>query len=177
MGYQAPLLARLERAQPLAIPNTLHTDTVFARVDHRFSQSDQFNTAGTALYKLSSTNARGVGGLNETSNGTSVYDTNHTVAVSNVATLSPQTFNETRAQFSYDDLIAPPNDQVGPAVTISGVAIFGRSTSSPTARLNYLGEVVDNLVMQHGAHTFKTGVDFLYNDEHHYVSAVAAWFL
>lgn len=74
-------------------------------------------------------------------------------------------FNETRGQFSYDDLNAPPNDLVGPAVTISGVAVFGRSTSSPTARLNYLYEVVDNLVMQRGAHTLKTGVDFLYNDD------------
>ena len=102
--------------------------------------------------------------MNEISNGTSVYDTNHTFAVSNVATLSPRTFNETRAQFSYDDLSAPPNDQTGPAVNISGVATFGRSTSSPTGRRNYLGELFDNLVLQRGAHTLKTGVDFLYND-------------
>ena len=40
---------------------------------------------------------RGVsGGLNEVSNGTSVYDTNHTVAANNVATVSARTFNETR---------------------------------------------------------------------------------
>jgi len=45
------------------------------------------------------------------------------------------------------------------------VAIFGRSTSSPTGRLNYLGEFVDNLVLQRGAHTLKTGSDFLYNDD------------
>ena len=162
-GYQAPLLPVGTAATSL-YPTTLHTDTFFVRGDHRFSQSDQFNLR-YSLYKLSSTNARGVGGLNEASNGTSVYDTNHTVAASNVATLSPRTFNETRGQFGYDDLSAPPNDQIGPAVTISGVAVFGRSTSSPTGRLNYLGEVVDNLVMQRGVHTFKTGVDFLYNDD------------
>jgi len=163
VGYQAPLLPVGTRSTTL-YPTTLHTDTVFIRGDHRFSQMDQFNMR-YSLYKLSSTNARGVGGLNEASNGTSVYDTNHTVAVGNVATLSTRTFNETRAQFSYDDLTAPPNDQIGPAVTVSGVAVFGRSTSSPTARLNYLGEIVNNLVMQRGAHTFKTGIDFLYNDD------------
>jgi hypothetical protein len=163
VGYQAPLLPVVTSPTTL-YPTTLHTDTFFLHADHRFSQSDQFS-ARYSLYKLSSTNARGVGGLNETSNGTSVYDTNHNVAISNVATLSPQTFNETRAQFSYDDLAAPPNDQIGPAVTISGVAVFGRSTSSPTARQNYLGEIVNNLVMQRGAHTFKTGIDFLYNDD------------
>lgn len=163
VGYQAPLLP-VGTGSTTLYPTTLHTDTVFVRGDHRFSQNDQFNMR-YSLYKLSSTNARGVGGLNEASNGTSVYDTNHTVAASNIATLSAHTFNETRGQFSYDDLTAPPNDQTGPAVTVSGVAIFGRSTSSPTARLNYLGELVDNLVMQRGAHTIKTGVDFLYNDD------------
>ncbi|MEO6804038.1 MAG: TonB-dependent receptor, partial [Granulicella sp.] len=118
-----------------------------------------------SLYRLNSVNARGSGSLNEISNGTSVFDTNHTVAASNIATLSPRTFNETRGQFSYDDLDAPPNDQIGPAVTISGLATFGRSTSSPTGRKNLLYEIVDNLVMQRGAHTAKGGVDFLYNDD------------
>jgi hypothetical protein len=163
VGYQAPLLPVGTGATSL-YPTSLHTDTLFVRGDHRFSQNDQFNMR-YSLYKISSANARGVGGLNEVSNGTSVYDTNHTVAASNIATLSARTFNETRGQFSYDDLNAPPNDLVGPAVTISGVAVFGRSTSSPTARLNYLYEVVDNLVLQRGAHTVKTGVDFLYNDD------------
>ena len=162
-GYQAPLLPVASGATTL-YPTTLHTDTVFLRGDHRISEKDQFNIR-YSFYKLSSTNARGVGGLNEASNGTSVYDTDHTVAASNVYTISPRTFNETRAQFSYDSLTAPPNDQIGPAVTVSGVAVFGRSTSSPTARLNYLGEVVDNLVMERGPHTWKTGADFLYNDD------------
>ena len=162
VGYNAPLLPVVSTATTL-YPTTLHTDTVFVRGDHRFSQSDQFDIR-YSLYKLSSVNARGAGGLNEVSNGTSVYDTNHTVAASNIATLSPNTFNETRSQFSYDDLSAPPNDLIGPAVTISGLATFGRSTSSPTGRLNYLYEVVDNVVMQRGVHTVKIGVDFLYND-------------
>ena len=163
VGYLAPLLPVVSTATTL-YPTTLHTDTVFVRGDHRFSQRDQFNMR-YSFYKLISTNARGVGGLNEASNGTSVYDTDQAIAASNVATLSARTFNETRAQFIYDDLTTPPNDQIGPAVTISGVAVFGRSTSSPTARLNYLGEVVDNLVLQRGAHTLKTGVDFLYNND------------
>ena len=162
-GYQAPLLP-IGTGPTSTYPTTLHTDTVFARGDHRFGQNDHLEVR-YSFYQLSSLNARGVGSLNEVSNGTSVYDTNHTFAVSNIATLSPRIFNETRGQFIYDDLYAPPNDPVGPAVTISGVAVFGRSTSSPTGRLNYLGEIVDNLLIQHGAHTFKTGVDFLYNDD------------
>ncbi|HEY9125637.1 MAG TPA: carboxypeptidase regulatory-like domain-containing protein [Acidobacteriaceae bacterium] len=162
-GYSAPLLP-VGSGPTTLYPTTLHTDTAFGRVDHRFSEKDHF-FARYSFYKLSSLNARGTGGLNAVSNGTSVFDTNHAIAVSNIATLSPRTFNETRGQFVYDSLSAPPNDQIGPAVTISGVAIFGRSTSSPTARLNHLYEAVDNLVMERGAHTFKAGADFLFNDD------------
>jgi hypothetical protein len=163
VGYQAPLLPQGTGATS-TYPTTLHTDTVFVRGDHRVSDNDRLE-ARYSFYQLNSLNARGAGSFNEVSNGTSVFDTNHTFAASNIMTLSPRVYNETRAQFIYDDLTAPPNDQVGPAVTISGVAIFGRSTSSPTARRNYLGEMVDNLLVQHGAHTFKAGVDFLYNDD------------
>jgi hypothetical protein len=163
VGYQAPLL-RVGTAPTTLYPTTLHTDTLFLRGDQRFSPKDQFNIR-YSLYRLSSINARSVGGLATVSNGTSVFDTNNTIAMSNIATMSPRTFNETRGQFIYDSLNAPPNDQIGPVVTISGVATFGRSTSSPTARLNYLYEVVDNLVMERGSHTFKTGVDFIYNND------------
>ena len=163
LGYAAPLLPIAAGATTL-YPTTLHTDTAFLRSDDRLTANDQME-ARYSFYKLSSVNARGSGSLNEVSNGSSVFDTNHTLAVSNIGTLSARTFNETRAQFIYDDLYAPPNDDVGPAVTISGVAAFGRSTSSPTARLNYLGEMVDNLVLQRGGHTLKTGFDFLFNDD------------
>ncbi len=163
IGYPAPLLP-VGTGATTQYPTTLHTDTAFLRGDHRFSQADQLSLR-YSFYKLSSLNARGTGALNEVSNGTSVFDTNHTFAVSNVATLTPHMFHETRAQFISDDLNAPPNDQLGPTVTISGVATFGRSTSSPTGRRNFLGEAVDNLVVEHGAHTVKAGIDFLYNDD------------
>lgn len=162
-GYAAPPLPAGTGPATL-YPTTLHTGNAFARIDHRFSARDQFN-ARYSYYRLDSINARGTGGLNAVSNGTSVHDTNNSIAAGNIATLGPRTFNETRGQFVYDSLNAPPNDAIGPAVTISGVAVFGRSTSSPTARLNYLYEAVDNLVMERGAHTVKTGVDFLFNDD------------
>lgn len=160
-GYAAPMLP-LSGSPTSTYPTTLHTDNLFLRGDQRVSGNDRLE-ARYSFYQLSSLNARGVGSLNEVSNGTSVYDTNHTLAASNVATLTPHIYNETRGQFIYDNLYAPPNDQIGPAVTISGIAVFGRSTSSPTSRLNYLSEMVNNLVIEHGAHTFKAGVDFLYN--------------
>ena len=58
---------------------------------------------------------------------------------------------------------APVNDSVGPAVTVSGVASFGTSTSSPTGRDLDVVQAADTLSLQHGSHLVKTGVDFLYN--------------
>ena len=163
VGYKAPLLAVGTGATTL-YPTSVHTDNGFARIDHAFSPSDQFSLR-YSFYGLNSTNARGVGALAAISNGTAVRDTNHTLAVSNIATFSPRTFNETRLQFTRDSLNAPTNDDAGPTVTISGVATFGRFSSSPTARLNDLYEVVDNLLLQRGSHTLKFGGDFLWNSD------------
>lgn len=163
VGFTGPRLT-VGTGPTTLYPTTVHTDTAFLRGDHRFSDRDQLNVR-YSYYRLNSINARGVGSLADMSYGTAVDDENHTVAISNVATLSPRTFNETRGQFTYDSLNAPPNTDTSPAVTISGVATFGRFSSSPTARLNYLYEMVDNLVLQRGAHTFKVGADFLYNDD------------
>ena len=163
VGFAGPRLT-VGTGPTTLYPTTVHTDTAFLRGDHRFSDRDQFNIR-YSYYRLNSVNARGVGSLADVSYGTAVRDENHTVAISNVATLSPRTFNETRGQFTYDSLNAPPNTDTSPAVTISGIATFGRFSSSPTARLNYLYEAVDNLVLQRGAHTFKMGADFLYNDD------------
>jgi len=163
IGFAGPRLSVGPAATTL-YPTTVHTDTGFVRGDHRFSDADQFS-ARYSYYRLDSTNARGAGGLADVSYGTAVRDTNHTLAISNVAALSSRTFNETRGQFTYDSLEAPPNIESSPAVSISGVATFGRFSSSPTGRLNYLYEAVDNLMLQRGAHTFKSGIDFLFNDD------------
>jgi hypothetical protein len=62
-------------------------------------------------------------------------------------------------------LNAPPSDLIGPAVNISGVASFGRLSGSPTARVNKLYQVIDNLSYQTGAHAIRVGGDFLYNED------------
>lgn len=163
IGFTGPRLT-VGSGPTTLFPTTVHTDTAFLRGDHRFNDRDQFSLR-YSYYRLDSTNARGAGSLADVSYGTAVRDTNHTVAVSNVATFSPRTFNETRGQFTYDSLEAPSNTQNSPAIIISGVATFGRFSSSPTSRLNYLYEAVDNLVLQRGPHTLKMGADFLFNND------------
>src|SRR6185503_2913110 len=76
-----------------------------------------------------------------------------------------KTVNETRAQFAYGDLKAPPTDPIGPAVSIAGVASFGTLSGSPTARANRMFQLVDNLTHQAGAHALRAGVDLVVNDD------------
>ena len=54
---------------------------------------------------------------------------------------------------------------MGPAVSIAGVASFGTLSTSPTGRVNTMFQVVNNLSHQAGAHAFRVGADFLYNDD------------
>jgi len=144
--------------------NPVHNGNLFAKVDHHFNERDQF-TIRYSLYHVTAANSRGAGGLSAPTASANLDDTDQTVAVSNIATLSPHLVNETRGQFTDSNLKAPPSDPIGPAVSISGVASFGTLSGSPTARLNKLGEVVDNLSYQAGAHAIRVGADFLYNDD------------
>ncbi|MBS1799383.1 MAG: TonB-dependent receptor [Acidobacteria bacterium] len=144
-------------------PNPVRTNNVFARLDHQFNPRDELNIHYN-LYTVDSNNSRGAGALSATSGAAALHDTDHTIAVSNIITLSSNTVNETRGQFIHSSLTAPPNDPTGPAVSISGVASFGTLSSSPQGRLNNLYEAVNNISRQAGAHSLRAGGDFLYND-------------
>ena len=144
-------------------PNPVHNTNFLGKVDHQFNARDQFSVR-YSLYDVHSTNSRGAGALNAVSASAGLDDTDQTLAVSNVATLSAHTVNETRGQFTSSHLNALPTDPVGPAVSISGVAAFGTLSGSPTGRRNRLYEIADNLSHQEGAHALRAGIDFLYND-------------
>jgi len=131
-------------------PNPVHNTNFLAKLDHQFSRSDQFSVR-YSLYDIHSNNSRGAGALNAVSASAGLDNTDQTIAVSNVVTLSPRTVNETRGQFTYSNLQALPTDPIGPAVSIAGIASFGTLSGSPTGRLNRLYEIVDNLSHQRGA--------------------------
>lgn len=144
--------------------NPVHSANLLGKVDHQVRGSDQLSLR-YSLYHVTSDNSRGAGGLNAPSASAGLDNTDQSLAFSNTLTLSSRTVLETRAQWSLGNLKAPPTDQIGPAVTISGVATFGTLSGSPTARRNTTLQIVNNLSHQAAAHSLRAGVDFLYNDD------------
>jgi hypothetical protein len=144
--------------------NPVDTTHFLGKVDHHFSGRDQFSLKYSS-YDVTSANARGAGGTSAPSASAGLDNLDQAVAAGNVLVLNSRTVLETRGQFARGDLEAPPTDLIGPAVSIAGVAAFGRLSSSPTARLNSTFQVVNNLVHQAGDHAVRAGVDFLYHDD------------
>jgi outer membrane receptor protein involved in Fe transport len=145
-------------------PNPVHSAIMLGKIDHHASGSDQLSVR-YSLYHVTANNSRGAGALNAATASAGLDNTDHSVALANTWTISPKTVNETRVQFAYGDLKAPPTDLTGPAVSIAGVALFGTSSGSPTRRLNKMYQVVNNLSHQAGAHALRAGVDYVFNDD------------
>ncbi len=150
------------RAETGVVPASFQTANFFGRIDHKINESQQL-VARYSLYHINAVNSRTVGGLNAVSRGSGLDNTDQTVAVGDVASISSHVLSEARFQFTRSRLSAPVNDEVGPAVSISGVANFGVATVSPVARNLTQLEAVENLSIQRGAHSLKGGVDFLSN--------------
>jgi hypothetical protein len=145
-------------------PNPVHSANVLGKLDHHVSGSDHLSVR-YSLYQVTADNSRGAGALNAPTASSRLDNEDHSLGFGNTWTISPRTVNETRAQFAYGDLKAPPTDPIGPAVSIAGVASFGTSSGSPTGRLNKMYQVVNTISHQAGAHAVRAGVDFVFNDD------------
>src|SRR5215471_16241438 len=90
VGYQGPLISTGIYSNPV------HMTTGLGKIDHRFNAKDQFSIRYSA-YDVHSNNSRGAGALSAASASAGLDDTDQTIAVSNIASLSPRLVNETRA--------------------------------------------------------------------------------
>jgi len=158
VGYRGPVVTTG------IYDNPVDTTNVLAKVDQQYGVGHQFSVR-YGRYDVTSTNARGAGGLSAPSASAGLDNTDQVLAFSNALVLSSRSLLETRAQVAHSDLLAPPSDSIGPAVAIAGVAAFGTASGSPTARANRMYQVVNNFSLAAGAHSFRAGVDFLYNDD------------
>jgi hypothetical protein len=157
-GYRGAAVTTGEYDTPV------HSFNALSKIDHQVRGRDSLGLR-YSVYHVTSDNSRGAGGLNAPSASAALRDTDQAIAFSNTLTFSSQTVLETRAQWASGRLTAPPTDQIGPAVTISGVAVFGTSSGAPTARTNTSLQIVNNLSHQAGAHGLRAGVDALFNND------------
>ena len=156
VGYRG---ARIETG---LVPGGYDVTNFFGRVDHRLNENNLF-TATYNFYDLSALNSRTVGGLNSVSRGSNLENKDHTLKANNVTTIGSHSMNELRFQYRHSNLAAPVNDEIGPAVNISGVASFGTATFSPLARNIQLFHLSDAFSTARGQHSLKFGVDFINN--------------
>jgi len=140
------------------------TSQWLGKADHQVSGTQQIS-ARVSWYDVDASRARGAGALNAPSAAAGLDNGDVAVALGQTLTFSDRTVNETRAQIARGDLKAPPEDRLGPSVNIAGAAVFGTLSSSPTARLNHLYQVVNTLSHQRGAHALRAGVDVLVNGD------------
>jgi hypothetical protein len=145
-------------------PNPVHSANVLAKLDHTAGRADQLSLR-YSFYDVTSEHSRGAGALNASTASAGLDNVDHSVAFGNTWTIAPATVDETRAQFVHGDLEAPPDDAIGPAVSIAGVATFGTLSGSPTRRRNTMYQVVNNLSHQAGAHALRAGVDLVVNHD------------
>lgn len=162
-GYAGSLLAISTTAPTTLYSNPVRSSNFFAKLDQSVGSRDLLSVR-YSLYAVTSINSRGVGSTSYFSAGAGLDDLDQTFAVNNILTNSSGTVNETRGQVVRSNLTAAVNDPVGPAVSISGIGSFGTLSSSPTARFDWLYEIVDNVSHQAGAHSLRAGADFLNND-------------
>jgi len=134
----------------------------FARVDTNITSKNLF-TVTYNFYDILAVNSRTVGGLNDVSRGTNLDNQDHTINLNNVTTISSNSLNEFRFQYRRSRLAAPPNDLVGPAVNITGVASFGIATFSPLERDIDLYQASDSYSTVFGNHALKVGGEFIFN--------------
>jgi predicted Zn-dependent protease len=142
--------------------NSLVTTNLFVRGD-TISPADQL-TLRVNISDVESENVRTTGGLSDVSRGTDVENKDRTLAGNNLWVVSDRTFSETRAQVTWSRLEAPPNDPIGPAVMIAGVASLGTFTNSPIERDIDIEEIVQNVARVQGSHVLKAGVDIRRNN-------------
>jgi hypothetical protein len=156
-GYGGPQIATGEYPQPV------RSTHVTGKADHHIGGGGHLSVR-YSLYDVHAENSRGAGALNAPSASAGLDNADHALAAGYVRSLSVETMMETRGQIAYGDLQAPPTDPFGPAVSIQGVAGFGRLAGNPTGRENRMLQAVVNLSHQSGAHAVRMGADVIHHD-------------
>ncbi len=130
-----------------------------ARLDHRFSDSDQ----AFLRYNFNHLTEKDpdVQALTAFSRGTSELAWDSTVQGSWFHQFSPSTQNEVRLQWNLYQFNVTTNDPGGPGLDVEGYGFFGRGIFLPSYTTGRRYEFGDNFSLIRGHHTIKMGFEEL----------------
>jgi hypothetical protein len=137
---------------------------VSARLDHRFSDKNQAYLRYSYGHDLE--DSPDVQSLTGFSRGSSVHTFDSTIQGSWFHLFSPNTVNEARVQWSYNDFNVIPNAPGQVGLDIPGFANIGTQIFLPSLTISRRYEFADNLTMTRGHHTMKFGGDGLIRGNH-----------
>ncbi len=101
----------------------------------------------------------GIGGLTEVSGGGGSRGTDQSFLVNWTNVMSSALLGEARLQVAPRDLTQYANDDIGPRVSISGVATWGRNTNFPVILDEVTTQAAYTLSWSRASHFFKFGGD------------------
>ncbi len=135
------------------------------RVDVNFSEANQFNVRynysnNEALNATASGNSLSPSTNNALSNNGTESDNQHTVVGQLTSFISPTIVNELRVQYSRETRPRLSNEFSPLVDSIFGT--FGTRSFLPTTEQDYRVQLLDNVIVNAGTHSFKFGVDYNY---------------
>ena len=150
------MLAQFDGAKPTKADRNVGS----IKLDHRFQNSDTL--ALRHIWSLEKSFGNYAGGLRALDRGTSNAAGDNSFAAAHTHLLGGATLNEFRFQFARRVFKVDAIDPFGPAVSIKGVAEFGRDTDLDSDRNERRLQWADNIIRTHGKHTLKLGADINY---------------
>ncbi len=130
-----------------------------SRIDRTFSSNDsgylRINLNDSVFENQAS------GSLTAVSRGRKLDSFNGNIALSENHLFSPSIVNELKLQYTYFRFEVVPNEQIGPEINIEGFGNFGRDIFLPSKTYERHYDIVDNLSVVKGNHTFKFGGSML----------------
>ena len=156
------------------VPVAFEATEVLAKVDHQWSPNHSLVLRGN-FSDTTNENIEPWGGLVARSRGAVQLRKDWALSAAQTDILSRNWVNEARVQFARQDqevnALDPTcsgpcdrNDEGGPTLEVTGVALVGRQRFTPQPRLNDRVQVTETLSYFGGGHALKAGLDFNYLD-------------
>ena len=154
------------KPQPAAAPNVQTGKFKIAKGDYQINNAHHANFRWVQFHNDAPYNSGG--GINTLERATDFLDAMDSLAGQVTSSFGGKMLNELRVQYAHrhQSSVANSDSGTGPAITISGIAGFGGAVSGTgqgNAGFDFkqnMTQVIDNVTMLRGNHSFKVGFDF-----------------